>query len=133
VCSGAIGGFGNPLPEWRHKLRVAWETPWPSLEISGARRRVSEVTLDPASQAAALTQPPATDLVLGARDYFDLAAMWDVRDAVALRLGVNNVLDNDPPLVGGSSCPAGVCTGNTYPAMYDATGRYIFFGITADF
>lgn len=133
VCSGAIGGFGNPLPEWRHKLRVAWHTPWPALELSGTWRHVGETTLDPASEAAALTQPPVTDLVLGARSYFDLSGSWDIRDNVTLRAGINNVLDEDPPLVGGSNCPGGPCSGNTFPGLYDSTGRYIFFGITADF
>ena len=39
-----------------------------------------------------------------------------------------------PPLV--SSTAGGVdvrYNGNTYPGVYDALGRYIFVGITADF
>ena len=56
-----------------------------------------------------------------------------------LRLGVNNILDKQPPLVtsgkGGllSACPGATCNGNTFPAVYDALGRYLYAGITLDF
>ena len=54
---------------------------------------------------------------------------------------MNNVFDNDPPLVtaatparGGSNlCPAGPCNGNTYPGTWDALGRYFYAGVTLDF
>ena len=54
---------------------------------------------------------------------------------------MNNIFDNDPPLVtggnaarGGSNlCPAGPCNGNTYPGTWDALGRYIYAGVTLDF
>jgi outer membrane receptor protein involved in Fe transport len=46
---------------------------------------------------------------------------------------VNNVLDQDPPLTGANSCPAGPCNQNVYAQMYDALGRYFFMGVTADF
>jgi outer membrane receptor protein involved in Fe transport len=46
---------------------------------------------------------------------------------------VNNILDKDPPLVGGQACPAGICNGNAYTQVYDALGRYIFAGVTLDF
>ena len=57
------------------------------------------------------------------------------------RLGVNNVFDKQPPLVtsgnanrdGSNLCPTGPCNGNTYPATYDALGRYLFAGVTLDF
>jgi outer membrane receptor protein involved in Fe transport len=53
---------------------------------------------------------------------------------VTFRLGVNNVFDKDPPLVGSSV--GGTDTrfnGNTYPTVYDSLGRYAFLGMTADF
>jgi hypothetical protein len=54
---------------------------------------------------------------------------------------VNNILDNDPPLITGGNagvdgtnlCPAGPCNGNTYPGTWDALGRYIYAGVTLDF
>jgi outer membrane receptor protein involved in Fe transport len=56
-----------------------------------------------------------------------------VKDNYSFRVGVNNVLDQDPPLTGSNNCPAGPCNQNVYAQMYDALGRYIFVGLTADF
>lgn len=49
------------------------------------------------------------------------------------RLGINNVLDKDPPLIGQDSCPGVLCNGNTFPQVYDTLGRFVFLGLTADF
>ena len=80
-------------------------------------------------------------LHIKAQHYFDLATTFSFGDHYNFRLGVNNILDNDPPLVtggnsgrGGSNlCPAGPCNGNTYPGTWDALGRYIYAGVTLDF
>ena len=45
------------------------------------------------------------------------------------RLGINNLLDKDPPLVGQDSCPAVFCNGNTFPQVYDTLGRFVFLGL----
>jgi outer membrane receptor protein involved in Fe transport len=45
-----------------------------------------------------------------------------------LRLGVNNIFDNDAPVNGLS-----LGNGNTFPQVYDALGRYLFAGFTIDF
>ncbi len=76
-----------------------------------------------------------------AQNYFDLATTFTFGDHYNFRLGVNNILDKMPPMatsgnagVGGSNqCPTGPCNGNTYPATYDALGRYIIAGVTLDF
>ena len=57
------------------------------------------------------------------QSYIDIAGLWDVTDSIRLRLGVNNVMDEDPPLA-----PFG--SGNTIPEIYDALGRYWFAGMT---
>ena len=53
------------------------------------------------------------------------------------RLGVNNLLDKEPPLVTSGSgrfgASAGASNGNTFPGTYDALGRYIYTGVTLDF
>ena len=53
---------------------------------------------------------------------------------------MNNIFDREPPIVGANgvstvinACAAVVCTGNTFPNVYDAMGRYIFAGVTLDF
>ena len=63
------------------------------------------------------------DYKLGSQSYFDLAANWSVTDKASIMMGINNVLDRDPPL---SSAVGTTGNGNTYPQTYDAMGRWIF-------
>ena len=70
---------------------------------------------------------------LSSVNYIDLALNFRVGDHYNFRLGVNNILDKDPPLSGATNCPAGPCNGNTWAQVYDALGRYIFAGVTLDF
>ncbi len=138
ICTG-LGGSTGPNPEWRHKFRATWNTPFPmDLALSAQVRYFSSVDMDTTSSQVGLggTSPsttPKTDLKLGARTYLDLLATFTVKDNYNFRVGVNNVLDKDPPLTGQSNCPAGACNGNTFPVTYDALGRYFFVGLTADF
>jgi outer membrane receptor protein involved in Fe transport len=137
----SLGGSTGVNPKWRHKLRLTWNTPyeykWMSnLALSLQWRYFDSVSLD-ANQSNPLLNnvnfQAATDSTLGSRSYIDLLATFKIKDNYSFRIGVNNVLDNDPPLAGSSNCPAGPCNQNVYAQTYDALGRYFFFGITADF
>ena len=141
ICS-VSGGLSSPNPEWRHKARVTWTTPFEygdwvkDVSFSLQWRHFNKVKLDAYSDDPQLNNPGlqyATDKTLGARDYFDLTASWTMRDNLNFRAGVNNIFDKDPPLNGSSNCPTGPCNGNTWPQIYDAFGRYLFIGLTADF
>jgi outer membrane receptor protein involved in Fe transport len=78
-------------------------------------------------------QPPST-AHLAAQNYFDLAATWRFQDSFTLRAGINNVFDLDPPIVGSMLGGADLrYNGNTYPVVYQALGRFVFLGLTADF
>jgi len=59
--------------------------------------------------------------------------MYQFTPGITARLGVNNVLDKDPPIVPTANLPPPFFNGNTYPQVYDTLGRYIFLNITADF
>jgi outer membrane receptor protein involved in Fe transport len=63
-------------------------------------------------------------------NYFDLFGSWAVSDMASVRLGINNVLDNDPQL---NASVGTTGNGNTYPQVYDALGRFIFGGVTMKF
>jgi outer membrane receptor protein involved in Fe transport len=141
ICS-VSGGLSSPNPEWRHKARVTWTTPFEygdwfkDFSLSLQWRHFNKVTLDAYSDDPALNNPGlqyATDKTLASRDYFDLTASWTMRDNLNFRADVNNLFDKDPPLNGSSNCPTGPCNGNTWPQIYDAFGRYLFIGLTADF
>jgi hypothetical protein len=89
-------------------------------------RRV--VTHEQNTRDETLDGPPGNDVVfggeLGSRSYFDLAGTWDVNETYSLRLGINNLLDQDPPLV--DTLWSGPGTPNAW-GPYDALGRQVFF------
>jgi outer membrane receptor protein involved in Fe transport len=136
-----LGGSTNPNPKWRHKMRVSWNTPFEmgwfgNLGLSAQWRYFSSVDLDAFDSQPALrnvAKQAASDKTLGTRSYFDVLATFKIKDNYSFRVGVNNVLDQDPPLTGANNCPSGACNQNVYAQMYDTLGRYIFVGVTADF
>jgi outer membrane receptor protein involved in Fe transport len=70
---------------------------------------------------------------LPAQDYLDVATAFKVRKGMELRLGVNNVLDRQPPLViSNSAAGDGPYNANTYPTWYDPLGRFLFASATVD-
>ena len=124
------GLYGNtcilPLPEWRHKFRVTWSTPW-KVDISGTWRYIDKVTLD---ELALGGNSIPTDDKMDAQNYFDIAASWAVTKQLTLRGGINNLFDEDPPLTGSVGTTG---NGNTYPQTYDAMGRRVFFSASYKF
>jgi outer membrane receptor protein involved in Fe transport len=140
-CTGYYGLVcGTPNPEWRHKLRVGFTTE-SGIGLSVQWRYFGEVAIDRSSNNATLNGAYAIfNERIPSQSYFDLAATFAIADSYTFRLGVNNILDRDPPIIGanGSSavvnaCPGTYCSGNTFPNVYDALGRYIFAGVTLDF
>jgi outer membrane receptor protein involved in Fe transport len=134
-CTGYFGGTcSTPNPEWRHSFRTDWRTPWAGLDLSLTWRHFDGVDLDkssPDDQLAGVV--PATDASFDAVEYFDLTAAMTFADMYTLRIGANNVLDEEPPLVGQANCPAGACNGNVFAQTYDTLGRQYFMTLTIDF
>lgn len=143
TCS--VGGStepGAPLPEWRHKARVSVNMD-SGLGFSAQWRYVGKVKAETLSSFSALQGANNFDpgLRIPAFNYLDAVFSFDLQEKYKFRLGVNNVFDKEPPLVtsgsairpGSNLCPTGPCNGNTYPATYDALGRYVFLGVTLDF
>lgn len=125
-CVGFYGvTCGVPNPEWRHRARLAWNTPW-DVNISGTWRYYGSVEYGD-SQG---TFPTRLDSELEAQNYLDLSAEWQVSDTVSARVGVNNVLDRDPPLTYSGDTSK---NGNTYGQIYDTLGRFMFVSLTANF
>ena len=55
---------------------------------------------------------------LDGENYFDAAVSYAFNDNFAVNVGVDNLLDTDPPILGDNQEQA-----NTYPATYDVFGR----------
>lgn len=140
TCSNGTGTPSAPTPKWRHKARLSFNMP-NGIGLSAQWRYFGAVKVDfssPNSTLAGAYDPFSAKLK--AQSYFDLAATAKITDSYVFRIGVQNLLDKTPPLVSSgradgtlNQCPTGPCNGNTYPAVYDALGRYIYAGVTLDF
>lgn len=145
-CKGYFGLLcGTPSPEWRHKLRVTWTSPW-DFDVSVNWRHMSGVSLDINNPHVILFAgqcgtngspcPDLADAHIAAYDYFDLSSSWNISQGLQLRVGVDNVFDKSPPVLdsntaGVSAPPFG--NGNTFPGVYDSLGRTVFVGVTAKY
>jgi len=132
-CVGYYGAnkCKQPNPEWRHKIRANWSTPW-NLDVAVTWRHIDKVKLQTESDNPLLhgTSNPV-DRELGQRDYLDLAASYNFTKKISLSGGINNVFDRDPPVT--SQLATGQGNGNTYPSVYDALGRRLFMTLQARF
>lgn len=141
-CAGKFGPSCAPVtPKWRHRLTADYETPIQGLSTGLTWRffgSAQNTTLD------ALTPDYVPGLIAVGQQlpdghipsitYIDLRVSYTY-NKIAVRVGVNNVLDKDPPFVdtansGGNSA---YTESNTYPSVYDNLGRYMFVNITMDF
>ena len=133
-CVGLHGAVcGTPNPSWRHQARVSFDMK-SGLGASLRWRYFSGVMQDRSSSNPSLTgatQPG--NLSIPAVNYFDLALTAKIGDHYKFRIGANNLLDKQPPIIGGPSCIAGPCNGNVWAQVYDSIGRYIYAGVTLDF
>jgi outer membrane receptor protein involved in Fe transport len=142
VCSSSVVASSAPMPKWRHKARVGTQLPF-GLGVSLQWRYVGKVDAETLEDNETLGGDFNLDpgLHIKAQQYFDLAATYTLWDRVNLRAGVNNIFDNDPPLVTGGSavregsnlCPTGPCNGNTFPGTWDSLGRLFWAGATINF
>jgi len=135
-CVGFHGvTCGTPTQEWRAKTRLSLTTPGGiGLSVQwryfSATRRDTLSTDTDLSPASGPTARPADERIK-AQNYIDLTMTAKIGDHYSFRLGVNNIFDREPPIA--TQLPAGTGSGNTYPQVFDAMGRYIFAGVTLDF
>jgi len=141
-CAGLYGSTCQTVnPRWRHNLRTTWQSPW-NFDVAVTWRFVGSVALDnndpdPTLHGAEHRDPNTGEPLykaFGAEfptySYFDLAGTWNATEDIQLRLGINNVLDKDPPL--GTVEVVGGGAANTY-STYDIMGRQVFMSVTAKF
>jgi len=119
---------GVSSPTYRHRVPITWQSNWNNgFSAQLAWRHFGSVDQFNTNGDTLISR-------LGSRNYVDLSLRATVLDYVDLRFGVNNLLDKQPPVsnqVGGAGGSFG--TGNTFPGVYDALGRFLFVGTTVTF
>ncbi|MDE2082341.1 MAG: TonB-dependent receptor [Burkholderiales bacterium] len=130
-CAGLFGNTcGTPNPKWRHTATATWVSPY-NVNVSATWRYFDSVKDQSTSTNPLLkTKPISVDQKFNAVSYLDLSVAYNVTKHWTARLGVQNLLDKDPPIAV-TGAPFG--NGNTYPVVYDALGRKISLNVTATF
>jgi iron complex outermembrane recepter protein len=133
-CAGLFGDPCGMQPRWRHKARATWNTPR-AMSLSLQWRHMNGVKLAALDPKFNLTDTVSSaNTKLGPRDYLDVAVVFRLKRRFELRLGVNNLLDRQPPrVVNNTAAGGGPSSGNTYPEWYDPLGRFIFASLSVDF
>jgi iron complex outermembrane receptor protein len=135
-CAGYYGfQCGQPNSEWRHRARITWNSNF-DLALNLTWRYVGAAEIDDASPDSDIGDPgamPFNELngiaSTDAWNYLDLSANWTVMKGIQWSVGVNNVLDDEPPLWPDLADDGNL---NTY-ATYDPLGRYIYTAFRFDF
>ena len=116
-------------PKWRHIANFGFARDWYS--VNARWRYMGGMDYVDALSGQNLT----TDAILvahgnrlGAYNYFDLSGTFTFGPA-EWTVGVNNVFDKIPPIVGSSVDPANANS----PGGYDQAGRYFFTNVTVKF
>ncbi|GAC25516.1 TonB-dependent outer membrane receptor [Paraglaciecola mesophila KMM 241] len=118
ICGVDTAG---PTPEMRYNLRTTWISPW-DVTVTGTMRYVDGTDeLNGGDNAVSLKS----------KTYFDLTGNWNAFENASFRLGVNNLFDVEPQVIG--NAPAGSANGNVFPGPYDVLGRYVFMGVSVSY
>jgi len=121
-CVGIISTRCFASPEWRHTASVAYDSnEWWSLE--GRWRYFGGVDYDGSTDTIAQAN------MSEAQNYFDLNAVFRFMDNSDIVVGINNIADEEPPMVGGTL----TTNANTIAGFYDTLGRYMFAKATMRF
>lgn len=134
-CAGFYGiTCGNPNPTFRFNTNLKLTTA-SKFAFTVRWRYFSSVTVDTQSPDADLQDrkaAPKSDYRIPSQSYFDLLIALPIRESMTFRIGVNNIMDRDPPLVSQASL-GGFGNGNVFPGTYDYLGRKLFVNLSADF
>jgi outer membrane receptor protein involved in Fe transport len=120
-CEGRFGilACGEPTPRWKWSSRLSLiDGP---MTLTGRWRHIGAVRDDDDETVYTVER-------IGATDYFDLAFAFDVSDGLRLTMGVNNLLDTDPRILGTNQEQA-----NTWPNTYEVIGRDYFISANLRF
>jgi iron complex outermembrane recepter protein len=113
-CAGRFGvlACGDPIPKYKWTSRLSL--------IDGG----STISVRWRHIGSSRDDDPDTDYIverLRAKDYIDLSFSYDASDALRFTVGVNNLFDVEPQLIGSNQQQA-----NTYPSTFDVLGRDYF-------
>jgi iron complex outermembrane receptor protein len=126
-CKGYVGTSCDPISDLRWIQRTTWD--WNDLTVSVNWRHISAVDVELPEVALRYEEFRSID----AYDYVDVFASYQVTDYATLTLGIDNLFEKDPPVVGNDLGDTSSNSGNTFPSNYDPLGRIYRAGIKLKF
>lgn len=120
-CTGFVSVDCFAQPKWRHTFSTSYTTgDWWTATVKW--RYFGKVGYEGTADKLIANG-------ISSQSYIDLVGAFELSDNVALLAGVNNVLDKEPPMVGGSI----TTNANTVSGYYDTLGRYLHASVTVKF
>lgn len=126
-CAGKIN-LSCQNPEWRHIVSLNYSRDWWSVNMRWRYFGSLDYTLTDGSPGTKDSHLVARGNKLAAANYLDVSTTFQLGQMVDLTLGVNNITDLAPPMLGNTL----VLNGNS-PGGYDQAGRYFFSNISLKF
>ncbi len=129
-CTGIISSRCYASPEWRHTITASYDSNnfW---AVTARWRYFGGIDYD-GSLSNGKSEGVDT-IVQGEVDsgesYLDLNATLRILDNTEILVGINNILDEEPPLVGGSLSS----NANAVAGFYDTLGQYLYAQATFRF
>ena len=120
---------GSIQPEAQLTQRLTWD--YDRYNVSVRHRYLSATEFEPATLES--TTVLGEFQRIDAEHYFDLTLVADVTEWAEFSVTINNVTDNQPPIVGGDVGSTSFNTGNTFPSTFDALGRAYTAGLRLRF
>ncbi len=122
-CVGLYGAnCDTPTPKWKHTASL--NLGFGAFEFNTRWRLIGGTRQDTGTDILKSSIP--------AYSYFDETVNVRVNDKFTVSLGVLNLFDTKPPIVGDTS-GATSSAGSTYPTVYDVLGHSLFARVTAAF
>ncbi|TRY32875.1 TonB-dependent receptor domain-containing protein [Aliiglaciecola sp. M165] len=126
-CKGFYGTSCDPLSDLRWIQRTTWT--YEDFTVSLLWRHIDSVDVEPGERDLRFEAFRQID----AYDYFDLFASYAVNDYTTITVGIDNLLDEDPPVLGNDIGDTSSNSGNTFPSNYDPLGRFYKVGLNFKF
>jgi outer membrane receptor protein involved in Fe transport len=128
-CLGHYGtSCEGPLPESRFIQRTSWNF-LDDFQVSYLWRYIGSSDIEPTERSGTFRDFRS----IGARNYLDLTASWQATDQIQVSFAIDNLFNQDPPVVGNEAADTSSNSGNTFPSGYDTIGSVYKFGFNLTF
>ncbi len=126
-CKGYYSTSCDPLSEVRWVQRTTWMKD--DFTVSLQWRHIGGIDVEPVVADDYFADFKSIE----SYDYFDLYANYHISENIIASLGIDNLFEKEPPVVGNEAGDTSSNSGNTFPSNYDVLGRKFKLGFKFQF